>query len=328
MKPVLKRIFELILILLILSFFTFLLMYLAPGDAAEKRLSSQGVAITKEVLDAERERLGLLKPFFVRYGEWLFGVCRGDFGMSFKDDMPVAGKLWSGLSNTLILAGASMFLSILISLPLAIVSAFKKDKAVDHVIKLFSFIGNSLPNFLISVLFMYLFCIKINAFPIIATGSLQGLLLPTLSLAIPISGRFIRQMRQEFLLQMSEDYVIGMKNRGMKKRYIVKNVLYNSSGHILNIIALQIGTLMGGSVVIETIFRWPGIGELVMDSITARDYPVIMGFVLIMGVIYVLINQLVDVAMKRLDPRIASAGRNGLGSDDFLTSDKKGGAHE
>ncbi|MCR5545725.1 MAG: ABC transporter permease [Lachnospiraceae bacterium] len=327
MKQVLKRIVELILILLILSFFTFLLMYLAPGDPAEKRLSSQGVAITKEVLDAERERLGLLKPFFVRYGEWLFGVCRGDFGVSFKDDMPVAEKLWDGLYNTLLLAGASMLLSVFVSVPLAIISAFQKDKLTDHMIKLFSFIGNSLPNFLISVLLMYFFCIRINVFPIIATGSLQGLFLPTLSLAIPISGRFIRQMRQEFLLQMSEDYVTGMKNRGVKQRYIIKNVLYNSTGHMLNIFALQIGTLMGGSVVIETIFRWPGIGELVMDSITARDYPVIMGFVLIMGVIYVLINQLVDVAMKRLDPRIASDGKSGLGADDFLPSEK-GGAHD
>ena len=137
MKRLYKRILELILILLILSFFTFLLMYLAPGDAAEKRLSSQGVAVTKEVLDAERERLGLMKPFFLRYGEWLFGVCTGDFGTSFKDDMPVLDKLVAGFENTCILAGTSLTISVLVSLPLAIIASFNKDKIIDHAIKQF-----------------------------------------------------------------------------------------------------------------------------------------------------------------------------------------------
>ena len=304
MKKAVKRVLELIVILIILSFFTFLLMYLAPGDPAEKRLVSQGVVVTKEVLDAERERLGLMKPFFIRYGEWLLGVCRGDFGVSFKDDMPVSGKLLAGLAKTLQLAGASMLLSLVISIPLSIAAAFRKNSIADHIIKLFAFLGNSLPNFLISVILMYFFCIHTKLFPIIATGSLQGLLLPALSLSIPISGRFLRQMRQEFLMQISQDYITGMCNRGVKKRYIVGNVLYNSTAHVLNIVALQIGSLMTGSVVIETIFRWPGIGKLVMDSITSRDYPVIMGFVLVMGTIYVVINQLVDVCMGCLDPRI------------------------
>ena len=127
--------------------------------------------------------------------------------------------------------------------------------------------------------------------------------MPVMSLSIPMTCRFIRQMRTEFLTQMKEDYVVGMWGRGVKGRYIVINILRNSIGHIFTIIALQIGTLMGGSVVIETIFRWPGIGKLVMDSITARDYPVIMGFVIIMGTIYVVINQLSDILSHCMDPR-------------------------
>ncbi|WP_029319895.1 ABC transporter permease [Butyrivibrio sp. AE3004] len=302
-KKAIKKIVGLALILVILSFFVFALLYLSPGDPAEKRLTSQGVAVTKEVLDAERQRLGLLKPFLVRYGEWLVCVIRGDFGVSFKDDMPVAPKLFTGLKNTTILASASLLLSLAVSFLFSIVSALRKNKISDNVIKLLSFIGNSLPNFLISVLLMYFLCIKIKVFPVIAAGDLKGLFMPVLSLSIPMTGRFIRQMRAEFLEQLKEDYVIGMKGRGVKKRYIVFNVLRNSLGHIFTIIALQIGTLMGGSVVIETIFRWPGIGKLVMDSITARDYPVIMGFVVIMGTIYVLINQLSDIIGRMLDPR-------------------------
>ena len=302
-KKVLKRILTLVVILVILSFFVFALMYIAPGDPAEKRLTSQGVAVTKKVLDAERERLGLMKPFLVRYGEWLFSIIRGDFGISFKDDMPVAPKLVQGLGRTAVLALTSLAVSLITSFLLAVISVLKKDGIADRIIKVFSFVSNSLPNFLISVLLMYFLCIKLKLFPVIAKGDLVGLLLPVLSLSIPMTGRFIRQMRAEFLSEMSKDYVAGMRGRGVKTAYIMFNVIRNSLGHIFTIIALQTGTLMGGSVVIETIFRWPGIGKLVMDSITARDYPVIMGFVVIMGTIYLIINQIADVLSHRLDPR-------------------------
>ena len=304
-KQIPKRIVELILILIALSFLTFLLMYLAPGDPAEKRLSSQGVAVTKEMLRAEQERLGLLRPFMVRYGEWLTGILHGDFGTSFKDDLPVAPKLASGLRNTTILAFASLILSLLVSIPLGIWSAVKKNSIFDHVVRLLSFIGNALPNFLISVLLMYLLCIQFNLFPVVASGSIQGLFLPAISLAIPMAGRFTRQIRTETMEQLDQEYVTGLRTRGVRERDIlINNVFHNSSGHIFTIIALQIGTLMGGSVVIETIFRWPGIGKLVMDSINARDYPTIMGFVLIMGTIYVVINFISDVLYHVLDPRV------------------------
>lgn len=298
-----KKIVSFIVILIILSFLVFLLLYLAPGDPAEKRLTSQGVAVTREMLDAERERMGLLRPFLVRYGEWLLSMVKGDFGISFKDDMPVAPKLLKGLKNTSILALSSLLLSLIISFPLALLSAIRKNGIADHIIRFLSFIGNSLPNFLISVLLMYFLCIKLNLFPVIASGSLQGLCMPVISLTIPMTSRFVRQMRAEFLNQLNEDYCMGMRGRGVKSRYIIFNIIRNAFGHIFTIIALQIGTLMGGSVVIETIFRWPGIGKLVMDSITARDYPVIMGFVLIMGTIYMLINQLSDILHHFIDPR-------------------------
>lgn len=305
-KQIAKRLFELIILLIVLSMLTFLLMYLAPGDPAEKRLSSQGVAVTKEVLNAERERMGLARPFLVRYGEWALGVLHGDFGVSFKDDLPVAPKLIKGLKNTIVLALSSLLLSLVISIPLGVYSAVKENSIFDHIVRLFSFIGNSLPNFLISILLMYFFCIKCNLFPVIATGSLQGLFLPAISLAIPMSGRFIRQIRTEILTELKKDYVVGLRSRGVRERDVLfHNVLYNSLGHIFTIVALQIGVLMGGSVVIETIFRWPGIGKLVMDSINARDYPVIMGFVIVMGTIYVVLNFLSDVLCKVIDPRVS-----------------------
>lgn len=305
-KQIAKRFLELIVLLVVLSMLTFLLMYLAPGDPAEKRLSSQGVAVTKEVLNAERERMGLMRPFLVRYGEWAINVLHGDFGVSFKDDLPVAPKLVKGLKNTIVLALSSLLLSLVISVPLGVYSAVKENSIFDHIVRLFSFIGNSLPNFLLSVLLMYFFCIRLNLFPIIASGNFDGLILPALCLAIPMSTRFIRQIRTEILTELKKDYVVGLKSRGVREKDILfHNVLYNSLGHIFTIVALQIGVLMGGSVVIETIFRWPGIGKLVMDSIEARDYPVIMGFVIVMGTIYVALNFLSDVLCKVIDPRVS-----------------------
>ena len=304
-KKIAKRAAELIIILLVLSFLTFLLMYLAPGDPAEKRLSSQGVAVTKEMLQAEQERMGLMRPFMTRYGEWIVGVSHGDFGDSFKDDMPVGPKLIAGLKNTTILALASLVLALLVSVPLGIIAAVRRNSVIDHIVRLLSFIGNALPNFLISVLLMYFLCILFDLFPVVATGSIQGLFLPAVSLAIPMAGRFTRQIRTEIMEQLDQEYVTGLRTRGVKEKDIIlHNVLRNASGHIFTIVALQIGTLMGGSVVIETIFRWPGIGKLVMDSIIVRDYPTIMGFVLIMGTIYVVINFISDIIYQVLDPRV------------------------
>ena len=154
-KQIAKRFLELIVLLVVLSMLTFLLMYLAPGDPAEKRLSSQGVAVTKEVLNAERERMGLMRPLMERYFITMKGLLHGDFGVSLKDDLPVAPKLVKGLKNTIVLALFSLLLSLVISVPLGVYSAVKENSIFDHIVRLFSFIGNSLPNFLLSVLLMY-----------------------------------------------------------------------------------------------------------------------------------------------------------------------------
>ncbi len=308
-KMILKRIASLAAILLILSFLVFGLMVLAPGDPAEKRLTSHGVAVTNEMLQAERERLGLLRPFFTRYGEWLGGVLQGDWGVSFKDDLPVAPKLAAGFRNTVQLSVMSLILALAISIPLSVISVRKKGGMADRLIRVLTFFGNSMPNFLLAVLLMYLLCIRLNIFSVVADGSWIGLFLPALSLAIPVSSRFIRQIRAELLLELNQDYVTGMRARGVKESFILfRNVLRNSLGHILTITGLQIGTLLGGSVVIETIFRWPGLGKLAMDAITARDYPVILGFVLIMGTVYMVINLITDLSCAVLDPRTQEDG--------------------
>ena len=303
-----KRLIHLVGIMIAVSFLTFLLMYLSPGDAATKKLNAQGVAVSEEIIEKTRESMGLNRPFLVQYGDWALHALQGDLGESYKDGFPVAGKLAKGLRYTTILAVTSLVLAFVVALPLSILTALKKDTLLDDITRLFSFIGNSLPNFLISVLLMYFLCVKAHLLPLTANESVKGLVMPCLALSIPICGRFIRQFRAEILEQLSKPYVSGAMLRGVKQRYILKSVLHNSSISILTIVGLSIGTLMGGSVVIETIFRWPGLGKLAMDAITNRDYPVIQGFVLFTSTVYVVINLLIDICYSWVDPRLRKTG--------------------
>lgn len=293
------------MIIIGLSFLTYLLMYISPGDPALKKLNAQGIGVSEETLEAAREEMGLNEPFLVHYADWLGSALTGDLGLSYRDGLPVADKLMHAMRYTLILSAASLALSLIVSLPLAVMTAVKKDGVLDNAVRLFSFIGNALPNFLIAVLLMYFFCVRTDLLPVIANESIEGLIMPCLALSIPMCSRFLRQFRAEILEQLGRDYVLGAKARGVKSSYILyKNVLHNAAIPILTIIALSVGTLLGGSVVVETIFRWPGIGKLVMDSITARDYPVIQGFVILTSCVYVLINLAADICYRRFDPRV------------------------
>ncbi|MBQ9490687.1 MAG: ABC transporter permease [Lachnospiraceae bacterium] len=299
-----KRLLHFAWIMLAVSFLTFLLSYLSPGDAAMKKLNAQGIAVSEEVLEKTRENMGLNRPFIVQYGDWALHALRFDLGTSYKDGFSVSEKLVKGLKNTAMLTMSAILLALLISLPLAVLCALKKDSWMDHLIRLLSFIGNSLPNFLISVLLIYYLCVKAKLLPVVANQSLRGLILPCMALAIPICSRFIRQIRAELLEQLSKPYVTGARARGVKGRYVLWNVLHNASISILTIVGLSIGMLLGGSVVIETIFRWPGLGKLAMDAITNRDYPVIQGFVLFTSAIYVVVNLITDVSYRLIDPRL------------------------
>lgn len=294
-----------ILILFGVTFLVFGLMYISPGDPAQKKLTAGGIAVSEDVLEETREEMGLNRPFLVQYGDWLGKALRGDLGTSFKDGIPVGEKLLKGIKYTAILSVSSFLLAVLVSIPLGIYSAVRQNRFGDYLIRFLSFIGNSLPNFLISVLLMYFFCIKFKIFPIIAERSLKGLFLPALTLAVPMMSQFIRQIRAEVLEQLHQPYVSGARARGVKERFILfGNVLHNSMIPIVTVLGLSVGSLMAGSVVVETIFMWPGLGKLAMDSITARDYPVVQGFVILMAVIYVLVNLITDLSYHRLDPRV------------------------
>ena len=304
-KEIGKKLLQLVLVLFGVTVLVYGLMDLAPGDPAQKKLTAGGVTVTKEVLEQTREDMGLNRPFLVRYGDWLLHALRGDLGTSYRDGQPVIKKLGSGLRGTALLASCSLLLSVLIGIPLGIWAAVRKGRWSDRVIRLLCFVGNSLPGFLICVILMYVFCLKLKWFPVLAKQSVQGLFLPVVTLAIPLTARLGVQVRAEVLRELQESYVAGAKVRGIPMRKILfQDVLHNALPPILTMIALSIGSLMAGSVVVESIFLWPGLGKMVMDAISARDYPVIQGFTLLMAILYTAINGVTDLCYRKLDPRI------------------------
>ncbi len=300
-----KRLIQLIPIVLGLTFLSFALLYLSPGDAAHKKLTAQGVAVTEDVIERTREEMGLNRPLIVQYADWLLHLAQGDWGTSYKDNLPVASKLGKAAGYTFVLALSSLLLSLALSLPLGVYGAVRKNSLPDWVLRFLCFGGNAMPNFLLAILLTYVFSIRFKLFPVIAKGSLQGLLLPVLSLSLPLTASFIRQIRAAVLTQLGEPYVTGARARGVREFYVLFcNVLPGALPSIITVAGLAVGTLLGGSVVVENIFMWPGLGKLAMDSITARDYPVIQGYVVLMAFVYVLINLAADISYRYLDPRI------------------------
>lgn len=300
-----NRCLQLIPILIGLTLLTFALLYIAPGDPVQRRLTSNGVIVSQELLNQQRHEMGLDKPFLEQYGIWFVKLLYGDMGISYSDGIEVSKKLGDAFKYTFLLSSISIGISILIAIPVGVHTAIHQDSVTDNVVRLLSFVGISLPNFLLCILLMYIFCIHNKWFSIIAQNNVQGLILPTISLVIPMSSRLIRQVRAEMLEQLQKDYIVGARIRGVNERYILFfNALRNALPGIITVVGLSIGALLGGSVVIEKIFRWPGIGNLVMEAIINRDYPVIQGFVIITAVIYVAINLAIDISYKYLDPRI------------------------
>ncbi|MBO4819584.1 MAG: ABC transporter permease [Firmicutes bacterium] len=308
-KYILKRLLQMIPIMLGLSLLVFCLMYISPGDPATKKLNAMGIEASPEAIEKTKEEMGLNRPIIVQYMSWLGNMLKGDLGESYHNGMKVGELLKKASGYTFTLALSSLFIALLVSVPLGILTAVKKNRFIDYFIRFFSFFGNSMPNFLISVILMYLFSIKIKLFPVIADSSVKGLFLPAMALAIPLASRFVRQIRAQVLEELDKPYVQGAYARGVKNNIVLyNNVLHNCLSPIITLVGLSIGTLMGGSVVVETIFRWSGLGKLVMDSITYRDYPVIQAFVIYMALIYCVINLITDISYHKLDPRVKTYG--------------------
>ena len=300
-----KRFLQLIPVLLGITFLSFAMMRAAGSDAIIELYGDKG-AVAQEIIDAKRAELGLDQPFLTQYGAWLRGLLTGNMGVSYVSGKDVFGTFVSKLPATLLLTALSIGATVTISVPLGIWAAVKHDKFTDYVLRLFSFIGNSLPNFFVALLLMQLFSIKWKLLPVISGGTtVQGAILPTLTLAIAMSAKYMRQVRAAVLEELNKDYVLGAAARGVRGRVILwKSVLKSAMLTILTLLALSIGSLLGGTAIIEGIFMWDGVGKLAVDAITMRDYPLIQAYVVWMAIIYVMVNLVTDILYHVLDPRI------------------------
>ena len=281
------------------------MMRVAGSDAIIELYGDKG-AVAQEIIDAKRAELGLDKPFLTQYLSWVGGMMRGDMGVSFVSGKDVFQTFISKLPATLLLTALSMVMTVVISIPLGVLAAVRHDKFTDYVLRFFSFVGNSLPNFFVALLLMQIFSIKLKMLPVISKGlSVQSAMLPTLTLAIAMSAKYMRQVRATVLEELNKDYVIGAKARGVRSSVILwKSVLKSSMLTIITLLALSIGSLLGGTAIIESIFMWDGVGKLAVDAITMRDYPMIQAYVVWMAIIYVLVNLITDLLYHALDPRI------------------------
>jgi dipeptide/oligopeptide/nickel ABC transporter, permease protein len=309
-KYIFKRLLSLIPILIGISFISFALIYFTGGDAVAVRYEAIGGMLSPELINQKREELGLNRPFIIQYLSWLSGIIKGDMGVSYVSGKPVFGYIIGKLPNTLLLSISSLITTILISLPLGILSAIKRNSIFDNIIKAMSFIGNSLPNFFVALVLSYVFALQMKLLPVISQGtSFKSLILPTLTLSIAMSAKYIRQIRALIISELSKPYVSGARARGIKENTIIFfNVLRLTSLTLITLMALSFGSLLGGSAIVESIFMWDGIGKLAIESIKLRDYPVILAYVLWMAFIYVFINLLADISYYFLDPRLRIEG--------------------
>ena len=306
----LKRLLQLIPILLAITFLSYGMMRIAGSDVVEQKMENTSGTVSQEMIDNARAELGLDKPFVVQYFTWLGNLLRGDMGTSYVSNKPVFSTFVSKLPATLLLTAVSILLTVLISIPLGIWSAVKQNTATDYVIRTASFIGNSLPNFFVSLLLMYFFAIRLGWFPVISGGvSLQSVALPALTLAIAMSAKYLRQGRATGLDELSKDYVLGARARGVKfSTTLIKSVMKASLVTIITLLTLSIGSLLGGTAIVESIFMWDGVGKLAVDAINMRDYPIIQAYVMWMAIIYVVVNLITDLSYHFLDPRIRLGG--------------------
>lgn len=286
------------------TFLTFAVTSLAPSDGAEMYYLSRGITPSPELLAETRAEMGLDQPLLVQYGHWLWNVLHGDLGISYNFEESVLSQLTRKLPYTLAFAGAAFLLTAAVSLPLGALAAVKRNKLTDFLIRAVSFVGVSVPNFWLALLLLYFLAVQLRLFPVIGTGDLRSMALPVLTLVIPLSCSYVRQIRTAFLEEIGKEYVTALRARGISERKIFfSHLLPGALTPVLTLAGMSVGSLLGGAAIVETIFGWPGIGSMVVDAIRVRDYPVIQGYVLWMAAIYLLAGLVTDLFCRMLDPR-------------------------
>jgi peptide/nickel transport system permease protein len=307
---VVKRLISLVPVLLAISFLTFLLMAIIPGDPAVVML---GADAPPDALDRLRRQLGLDRPFLERFAWWLGGALRGDLGTSLYQRRPVVDMVFERLPVTLISCVLASLVRIAVGVAAGIVSALRRNRPTDHVLRVLSLVGLSMPEFWLGLLLILAFSVTWQIFPM--TGfvplgedplrSLQFFVLPSLALGLTLAGFLTRLTRASMLDVLGQDYVRTARSKGLRERVVVvRHALATAMLPLVTVIGLNFGRLLGGAVVIETVFNLPGVGRLIVLAIAQRDFPVVQAAVLYIAVLYTVINLITDLSYVVLDPRL------------------------
>ena len=306
-----RRLFTSIPVLLGISFITFALVTFAPGDAISLMLGSETVNVAN--LERLRTELGLDQPWYLQYRDYMLGLMRGDLGTSITSRQPVGSQILERFPNTLLLTAASMLVALLIAIPAGVLAAARRNRPEDYGMMLFSMLGVAMPNFWLGLILIIVFGLELRWLPIRGIGELEDglwdfishLILPALTLGTALAAILTRLTRNAMLDVLREDYVRTARAKGLKGRIILfKHALRNAVLPVVTTAGLQFGALLGGAVIVETIFSWPGLGLLSISAIRQRDLPMVQGSVLVFALSFMLITLLVDLLYAAINPRI------------------------
>jgi peptide/nickel transport system permease protein len=297
-----KRLLSTIPVLLGISVMLFFMLRALPGDPAQ--VIAGDMASQKEV-ELIRHQLGLDRPTYIQYGHFLWRLMRLDLGKSIKTQNPVTTEILPRLQNTVILAVTATLLACLIGIPAGIVAAVRPYTLWDIFVTALALFGISMPAFWLGLMLIVVFSVKLHWLPVGGSGGIQFLVLPAVTLASLLLASFARNTRSSMMETLTQDYITTARSKGLKEEaVIIRHALKNALIPIVTVIGLQFGGLLGGTVLTETVFSWPGIGRLLVESILARDYPVIQGSILVFALLFILVNLTVDLLYGLIDPRV------------------------
>ena len=301
---ILKRLATVIPILIGISFLSFALISLSPSNPAEVALRVNEIVPTEEAVRAMEEQLGTNKPYIERYVTWLTDSLQGDFGNSYVNNKPVATLIGQAIPNTIKLAFVALLITIVFSVLVGILCAVYEGSFGDKLARALVFVGTAMPSFWVGLLLIWIFSVKLNLFP---TGGMErpsSIVLPAITLALSYTSTYVRLIRNNMVQNKHENYVYYARIRGLKETTIIKHIFKNSLQSSLTALGMSIPKLIAGTVVVENIFAWPGVGRVCVDAIFNRDFPVIQAYILLMAVLFVICNLLVDIFSVAIDPRM------------------------
>ena len=305
LKFIVKRLLQIIPMLVIVTVLAFALSNMSSGDVAEITLRSQGLEVTEKNIAAVREELGLNAPLPVQYGNWLKKAVVFDFGISFQTQKPVADEILSRYPATLKLAIAAMLISVLLAIPIALISARYKDSLLDHFFRVWSTVSVTIPDFWLGLMLLYIFAVQLKLVPVVSGSKLENILLPAFTLSVHYAAIYTRMLRNNLIEINNYDYVRAARARGLSKNAaLLKHGLKNAVLPCITLIGVDFGKLLAGQFACETIFSWNGIGKFAIESITLKDLPVIQGYIMIVAITYIFINLLLDILYLYIDPKI------------------------